>query len=231
MSLSRQELPAIEIINVSKRYGDRYALKSVSLDIDAGECVSLFGSNGAGKTTLLKILATHAVPSAGKVNIFGEDVFKNNSAIRRKIGLLAHDSYLYDELSVMENFSFYAQFFTGKREKIQLEPLGFLGLKRWYNVPVKHLSYGLRKRADIGRALLHDPDIILLDEPFTGLDITSCDLLARHFAELKENGKTLVLSSHSVEWIKKICDRTVVLKKGEIRSENHHGGIDQDVRP
>lgn len=226
MSPPTKNVRNIEVIDVSKRYGDVYALKSVSLEMDEGECVALLGSNGAGKTTLLKIIATHTVPSAGGVKISGEDIFKNDGTIRRKIGLVTHDSYLYDELTIQENLQFYAQFFAGNGEKIRLELIEFLGLKRWYNVPVKQLSYGLRKRADIGRALLHNPDVILLDEPFAGLDITTCDLLVQYFEEQKEKQKTLVLSSHSVEWIKKICDRKVVLKKGKIVDENHIGEKD-----
>ena len=226
MSPPTKNVRNIEVIDVSKRYGDVYALKSVSLEMDEGECVALLGSNGAGKTTLLKIIATHTVPSAGGVKILGEDIFKNDGTIRRKIGLVTHDSYLYDELTIQENLQFYAQFFVGNGEKIRLDLIEFLGLKRWYNVPVKQLSYGLRKRADIGRALLHNPDVILLDEPFAGLDITTCDLLVQYFEEQKEKQKTLVLSSHSVEWIKKICDRKVVLKKGKIVDENHIGEKD-----
>jgi len=226
MSPPARNIRTIEVTGVSKRYGDIYALKSVSLKMNGGECVALMGSNGAGKTTLLKIIATHTVPSAGGVKILGQDVFKNDGTIRRKIGLVTHDSYLYDELTIKENLQFYAQFFVGNGGKIRLDLIGFLGLKRWYNVPVKQLSYGLRKRADIGRALLHNPDVILLDEPFAGMDVTTCDLLVQYFKEQKENGKTLVLSSHSGEWIKKICDREVVLKKGKIVDENYLGEED-----
>jgi len=219
MSSPAKHSRTIEVIDVSKRYGDMYALKSVSLEIEKGECVALLGSNGAGKTTLLKIIATHIVPTAGRVNILGEDIFKNNGSIRRTIGLVTHDSYLYDELTIRENLQFYAQFFVGNGEEIRFDRIEFLGLKRWYNVPVKQLSYGLRKRADIGRALLHSPDVILLDEPFAGLDVATCDLLVEYFKKLKEDGKTLMLSSHSTEWIKKVYNREVVLKKGKIVGE------------
>lgn len=205
-----------------------YALISVSLVMDEGECLALLGSNGAGKTTLLKIVATHTVPSFGKVKIFDRDILKNDGSVRKKIGLVTHDNYLYDDLTVMENLEFYAQFFAGNGEKIRFDLLEFLELKRWYNVPVKQLSYGLRKRADIGRALIHNPDIILLDEPFAGLDVAACNLLVQYFTEQKENGKTLMLSSHSGEWIKKICDRELVLYKGKIVDKNRFGEKDQN---
>jgi ABC-type multidrug transport system ATPase subunit len=228
MSSLTKHVMTIEVIDVSKRYGDVYALKSVSLKMQKGECMALLGSNGAGKTTLLKIIATHTVPTAGVIKILGEDIFNNDGSIRRKIGLVTHDSYLYDELTIKENLQFYGQFFVGNGEAIPLDRIEFLGLMRWYNVPVKQLSYGLRKRADIGRALLHSPDVILFDEPFAGLDVNTCDLLVQYFKEQKENGKTLMLSSHSSEWIKKVCDREVVLKKGKIVDENHVGEKDQN---
>jgi heme exporter protein A len=222
MSSASQNIKAIEIFEVSKRYGDFFALKKVSFDIDQGECMALLGSNGAGKTTLLKILATHIVPSTGSVKISGEDAFKKGEIIRKKIGLVTHDSYLYDELTIKENLHFYAQHFSIHREEAVLNLMEFLGLKRWYNVPVKQLSHGLRKRADIGRALIHNPDVILLDEPFAGLDANTCEILVHYFKGQKENGKTLVVSSHSVEWIRKICTREVVIYKGKIVDTKSH---------
>jgi len=168
MSPCGQNPRTVEVVGVSKRYGELYALRSVSLEISGSECVALLGSNGAGKTTLLKIIATHIVPSEGTVKISGEEIFNKEGSLRRKIGLLTHDSFLYDELTIEENLQFYAQFFGIDEEKIPFDLIEFLGLKRWYGVPVKHLSYGLRKRADIGRAFIHNPEVILLDEPFAG---------------------------------------------------------------
>lgn len=208
---------AVEIIEVSKRYGYLQALKSVSLEIEEGEFLVFSGHNGAGKTTLLKIIATHISPSSGTVKIFGDDAFKNSAEIRRRIGLVTHESFLYDELSVRENLLFYAKLFSVKEEEDFLDTIAFLGLKRWYNVPVKQLSHGLRKRADIVRALIHNPDLILLDEPFAGLDTNTCDILVNYFKS--QEGKTLLISSHSLEWAKKICDRQISLDKGKIVEE------------
>ncbi len=210
---------AVEIIEVSKRYGYLQALKSVSLEIEEGEFLAFSGHNGAGKTTLLKIIATHISPSSGTVKIFGDDAFKNSAEIRRRIGLVTHESFLYDELSVKENLLFYAKLFSVKEEEDFLDTIEFLGLKRWYNVPVKQLSHGLRKRADIVRALIHNPDLILLDEPFAGLDTNTCDILVNYFKSRKGKGKTLLISSHSLEWSKKICDKRISLDKGKIVGE------------
>jgi len=205
---------AVEIVEVSKRYGYLQALKSVSLEIKEGEFLAFSGPNGAGKTTLLKIIATHISPSSGTVKIFGDDALKD-CEIRRKIGLVTHESFLYDELSVRENLLFYAKLFSVKEEGF-LDTIDFLGMNRWYNVQVKQLSHGLRKRADIVRALIHNPDLILLDEPFTGLDTKTCDLLVNYFKSQKGKGKTLLISSHSLEWTKKICDKRISLDNGEI---------------
>ncbi|MBK5190999.1 MAG: ABC transporter ATP-binding protein [Methanosarcinales archaeon] len=214
---------AVELTEVSKSYGYLQALKSVTLKLKTGEFSALSGHNGAGKTTLLKMIATHITPSSGTVKIFGDDAFKDGAAgeIRNRIGFVTHASFLYDELTIRENLLFYAKLFLIKGEEDFIETIGFLGLKRWYNVPVKQLSHGLRKRADIVRALIHNPDLILLDEPFSGLDTTTCDLLVSYFkGRHEEKGKTLILSSHSLEWAKRICDKRITLDKGKIIEES-----------
>jgi ABC-type multidrug transport system ATPase subunit len=217
---------AVELIEVSKNYGYLQALKTVSLRIKAGEFVALSGHNGAGKTTLLKIIATHISPTSGTVKIFGNDAFKDGGGeIRNRIGLVTHASFLYDELTIRENLLFYAKLFLIKGEEEFIETIEFLGLKRWYNVPVKQLSHGLRKRADIVRALIHNPDLILLDEPFSGLDTRTCDLLVSYFKGHEEKGKTLLLSSHSLEWAKRICDKRITLDKGRIIEESSFHNI------
>ena len=207
---------AVEISEVSKRYGYLQALKSVSLNIDSGVFMAFSGHNGAGKTTLLRIIATHISPTSGSVKIFGKDAFKDGGEIRRNIGLVTHDSFLYDELTVRENLLFYAKMF-GVKEEAFLDTIEFLGMNRWYNVQVKNLSHGLRKRADIVRALLHDPGLILLDEPFSGLDMNTCDLLVNYFKS--QQGKTLLISSHSLEWTRKICDKGIMLERGKLVGE------------
>ncbi|MFZ2070359.1 MAG: ABC transporter ATP-binding protein [Halobacteriota archaeon] len=207
---------AVEICEVSKRYGYLQALNSVTLNIEAGAFLAFSGHNGAGKTTLLKIIATHISPTSGTVKIFGRDAFKDGGEIRREIGLVTHDNFLYGELTVRENLLFYARLFSVK-ERAFLDTIEFLGMNRWYNVRVKNLSHGLKKRADIVRALLHNPGLILLDEPFSGLDTNTCDLLVSYFK--RQQGKTLLISSHSLEWTKKICDTGVLLDRGKLAGE------------
>lgn len=204
---------AVEAIEVSKKYGYLRALKSLTVRIDKGELVAFLGPNGAGKTTLMRIVATHVSPSSGIVKIFGQDAFKNGEKIRKQIGFVTHESYLYDELTIEENLLFYAKLFSVNQENFH-DIVEFLDLKRWYKVPVKRLSYGLRKRADIVRALVHSPDLILLDELFAGLDEETCNLLVDYFRS--QRAKAVVVSSHSIEWATKLCDRGVFFNRGEI---------------
>lgn len=204
---------AVEATEVSKKYGYLWALKSLTVRIDKGELVAFLGPNGAGKTTLMRIIATHVSPSSGIVKIFGQDAFRNGEQIRNRIGFVTHETYLYDELTIEENLLFYSRLFYVNQEDFY-DIIEFLGLKRWYKVPVKRLSYGLQKRADIVRALVHSPDLILLDELFAGLDEETCNLLVDYFRSQRR--KAVVISSHSIQWAKKLCDRGVFLNKGEI---------------
>ncbi|MFQ5836376.1 MAG: ABC transporter ATP-binding protein [Candidatus Bathyarchaeia archaeon] len=203
---------AVEIIDVSKKYGYLWALKPLSIKIDSGESVAVLGPNGAGKTTLMKIMATHIFPSSGEVKIYGKNAFKNGENLRKRIGFVAHESFLYDELTVEENLRFYGRFFPANQDFYRI--IEFLNLESWYEVPVKQLSYGLRKRADIVRALIHDPDLVLLDELFAGLDEETRSLLVDYFKNQGE--KTLLVSSHSVDWAKRVCRRGVFLDKGKL---------------
>ncbi len=160
----------------------------------------------------MRILATHVLPSSGVVKIHGRNAFKDGEIVRKRIGFVAHESFLYDELSVEENLRFYGRLFSVDQDDPEL--IDFLNLKSWRKVPVKQLSYGLRKRADIARALIHNPDLILLDELFAGLDEETRNFLVSYLKTLK--GKTLLVSSHSVEWAKQLCKRSLFLEKGKL---------------
>lgn len=204
---------AVEIVNISKKYGHIWALKPFSTKIDEGEYVAILGPNGAGKSTLIKILATHVLPSSGAVKIYGRNMSKDGENVRKRIGFVAHESFLYDELSIEENLRFYGKFFSVDQDDFR-EMIELLNLKSWSKVPVKQLSYGLRKRADIARALIHNPDLILLDELFAGLDEETRNFLVDYFKSLQ--GKTLLVSSHSVNWAKQLCKRSLFLDKGNL---------------
>ncbi len=204
--------PAIEVVNVTKKYGYSRALDSVSLEINQGEHLAILGPNGAGKTTLIRVVATHIVPSGGILKIHGFDAFEKREDMRRRIGLVAHESFLYDELTIRENLDFYGRMFSTNQDVQKI--IEFLHLRRWYGIQVKQLSHGLRKRADIARALIHDPDILLFDELFTGLDEETRSLVIDYLR--RQRKRTLLISTHSTEWAQQVCDRGIFLERGKL---------------
>lgn len=213
----------IELTKVSKKYGYVYALKNVSFKVQHGEIIGLLGPNGSGKTTLLKLLATLTSPTEGTVVIFGFNSVEDGKEIRQRVGYIAHDSLLYKDLSGEENINFFTQFYTFSRRQ-ELQPsvdqlLNLMKISSWRHEPIKHLSAGLKKRFDLTRAILHDPSLLLLDEPFTGLDVESVDILRRYIKSIK-GIKTVFLSTHDIEQATNLCDRIILLKKGLIQQNS-----------
>jgi ABC-type multidrug transport system ATPase subunit len=206
---------AVELAGVSKSYGYRHVLRHITLQIPKGEFLVLTGHNGAGKTTLLRILSTQVRPTRGIVRVFGQDPRVEGSFARRHIGLVTHESFLYPELTVLENLQFYGQFYPVAESRYQ-EMLEMFDIRPFAGMRTGSLSFGLRRRVDIARALLHDPDLLLLDEPFAGLDEKTARLLGEYLADLKETGITLTMTTHSPEKPGLICDRAITLERGSI---------------
>ncbi len=207
----------IECKGLSKTYEEVRALDNVTFSVEPGERVAVLGPNGAGKSTLLKILATQITSYEGVVRILGKDPLREKRYIRSQVGFLGHSSFLYDELTVEENLAYYGKMFSLKEEFLRMrigELVDLLGLKRWCEVQVKKLSHGLRKRADIARALLHSPRLLVLDEPFSGLDKNSVDLLLELFESSK--GTTIIFSSHTMELIGRACTRRLFFERGRL---------------
>ena len=205
----------VELAGVSKSYGNRQVLRSISLQIPPGEFLVLLGHNGAGKTTLLRIMSTQVSPTKGKIRLFGRDSGVEGSLARRRIGLVTHGSFLYPELTVLENLQFYGQFYSAMESRYQ-EMLEIFEIRPYIGVRVGNLSFGLRRRVDMARALLHDPDLLLLDEPFAGLDVRTACLLGEQLAARKKTGITLAMTSHSPKRAGSICDRAITLERGNI---------------
>ena len=205
----------VELAGVSKSYGYRHVLRHITLQIPRGEFLVLLGHNGAGKTTLLRILSTQVSPTRGMVRLFGRDPRGEGSTVRRRIGLVTHESFLYPELTVLENLQFYGQFYPVAESRYR-EMLEMFEIRPYAGVRVGSLSFGQRRRVDIARALLHNPDLLLLDEPFAGLDERTAHLLGEHLAALKETGITLTMTTHSPESAGLIGDRAITLERGSI---------------
>ncbi len=211
---------AVECNDISKQFGHFYALRKVTLNIEAGDIIGVLGHNGAGKSTFLKIIGTHLSPSSGTVKILGKDVKKERIEVRRNIGFLGHTSFMYDELTVEENLNFYGRMFSlneDAREKKIDEVLELVDLDRCRHVEIKKLSHGLKKRSDLARIFLHSPTVLILDEPFSGLDEAAVKLLVE--ALKSQSGSTILLSSHTFELVKNVCTRIFVFREGEIMSD------------
>jgi ABC-type multidrug transport system ATPase subunit len=207
---------AVELREVTKDFGHIKALKGVTLSFMRGEKTSLLGPNGAGKSTLLRIIATQMVPSSGVVKVLGRDALKQREEVKRRIGVVGHRSFLYDELTVLENLKFYGSF-LGSTQEDHDRVISLTGLDRWRNIKVGHLSYGLRKRGDISRALLRKPELLLLDEFFSGLDTETSDSLIQYLKQLTD--ETIIVSSHSPELVHRFCNRSVYLRGGIVEKD------------
>ena len=208
---------AVRAIKLSTEIDDRRVLRALDFEIEAGAYVALLGANGAGKSTLLKIIATLIPASSGKLELFGDPHTHNALAARAKIGFISHASMLYGELSVRENLEFYAKLYSLKNPTRRVKQmLDMAGLSPRANDPVKAFSRGMVQRAAIARALLHDPELVLADEPFTGLDAPSITALEQLFADLNAAGKTIILVNHDIEQTLRLAERAIVLRSGQI---------------
>ncbi|HEY3828069.1 MAG TPA: heme ABC exporter ATP-binding protein CcmA [Solirubrobacteraceae bacterium] len=184
---------ALELEGLTRRYGEREALADVWLSLGAGQTLVVLGPNGAGKTTLLRILATLLRPHAGQVRVLGEMLPDAAWAVRGRIGLLGHEPLLYRELSARENLRFHARLHGVARERIE-ELLAAVGMARRADEPLRTLSRGMTQRVAIARAVLHDPELLLLDEPRANLDPAGSELVEPLIGA--SSGRTRVLCSH-----------------------------------
>lgn len=208
---------ALEVEHLSKRFGSTLALNDVSWAAERNAAVGLFGPNGAGKTTLLRLGATLLRPTGGAVRVFGLDAAARGSDVRRRIAVLSHESWLYPDLSPRENLHFYARLFGIADAQARIDALiDRLGLGGWSHRPVRTLSRGLAQRCALARVLLHRPELLFLDEPFTGLDLDARELLCEVLRELRQNGATLLMSTHDVALGLAVCSTAVVLVRGRI---------------
>jgi heme exporter protein A len=206
---------ALEIAGVWKYFGDFPALRDVRFNVTAGSVVALLGRNGAGKTTLLRILAGLSKPSKGSVRVLGEET--RQEATRRRIGVLGHGISLYDELSAAENLELFGRLYNlpDPRRRAD-EMLERTGLDRVRDGLVREFSRGMRQRLAVARAFLHDPQLLLLDEPFTALDDRAIAVLQTMLAEMRAKGATIVMSTHQLREALELATHVALLRRGEI---------------
>jgi len=207
---------AVQLQGVTKNYGLIPALRNINIEVGLGDTVAFLGPNGAGKSTLLKIVAGQISPSSGLVQVMGCNVQKSPEKVKSVVGLVGHKSFMYDELTVDENLRFYGKFYDAAPEDFE-RVIEMTAMEKWRSTKARHLSFGLRKRADIARAMLGRPRVLVLDELFSGLDVDASELLVKH---LKSNqDASILISSHSLDWAKRLCGRGIFLRNGSIEKD------------
>ena len=222
----RRATPVVQTAGVSKSFGMVTALYHVDLTIRAGEVLSVFGPNGSGKTTLLRILATLSQPDEGFVVINGFDVSKQPEAARSTTGFVAHASLLYGDLTVWENLRFHARMFGIEDVESRVGQVAErMNVTDRLGQKVRTLSHGYQKRVSFARALLHRPRLLLLDEPFTGLDRGTVRVLDRLLRDFAAVGGAVLLTTHSVELGVEVADRVAILASGRFAFESDAGNV------
>lgn len=206
---------ALDVDGVFKYYGDFPALRDVGFRVTRGSTVALLGRNGAGKTTLLKIIAGLSKPSQGQVRVLGSDVRMESA--RRRVGVLGHGISLYDELTATENLMLYARLYDledpQKQAAFWLERVG---LERVRDGLVREFSRGMRQRLAVARAFLHDPEVLLFDEPFTSLDDRAIALLQSLLSDAHAQERTIVMSTHQLKEALELATHVALIRRGQI---------------
>lgn len=205
---------SIEVNNISKSYGSQKALNSISFSIQKGEIVGFLGPNGAGKSTLMKILTTYLLSDDGSALVNGHDVMTNAKEVQRSIGYLPEHNPLYLDLYVREYLAFNADVYKVPKSRIE-EVIQLTGLTPESHKKIGQLSKGYRQRVGLANALLHNPDVLILDEPTTGLDPNQL-MEIRNVIKNVGKDKTVFLSTHIMQEVEAICDRVIIIDKGEI---------------
>ncbi|MCL5960586.1 MAG: heme ABC exporter ATP-binding protein CcmA [Chloroflexi bacterium] len=216
---------AIEASGITKYYGNNLVLKGIDLQVPPGEKLTIVGPNGAGKTSLLKILATISRPASGTAIVAGFDLRERPLQVRRSIGVISHQTYLYNDLSVLENLRFYARMYDVPNIDDHIgDLLQRVGLTHRKHDVVGTLSRGMQQRVCLARAAVHNPPILLLDEPDTGLDQQASDLLRTLLLGFDDQKRTAIMTTHNLDLGLRICDRVAILAKGKIRYIQPGGG-------
>lgn len=208
----------ISIKNIEKKYGSVKRLDCVSLDVQEGEIFGLLGENGAGKSTLISILATVLKPSAGSVTINGIDIKDGKKKIRQMIGYVPQEIALWEDFTVKENFYYWSKFANVKPTEDRLLALcEAVSLGDKWNEKVSDLSGGMKRKLNIAIALIHDPPILLMDEPTVGIDLQSKMDINKYMKSMAEQGKTILYITHDIHEIIHLCNRIGILQKGQLQ--------------
>lgn len=213
----------LEVRGLTKKFKDKVAVDNVSFTVNPGEIVALLGENGAGKTTTLRMISTMLKPSEGTAIVNKYDVNKEPEKVRKEIGILfGGEVGIYDRLTARENIEYFAEL-NGMEKKEIKERIDSLSKKldmdEYIDKRVGKFSRGMKQKVSIARSIVHSPSVMLFDEPSTGLDVTAARAIQDFILDCKNEGKTIVFSSHSMREVEKLCDRIVIINKGKIVDE------------
>ncbi len=212
-------IPAVQTVGLTRTYGALTALNALDLTVNRGDLFGFIGSNGAGKTTTLRILATFLAPSAGQAKILGHDVVKDADAVRHVIGYMPDFFGVYKDMEVTEYLDFFGACYkipTNQREKTVSDVLELVGLSEKKGALIGALSRGMQQRLGLARVLIHDPQLLLLDEPASGLDPRARIEMMAILQELQRLGKTIIISSHILSELQTLCNRVAIIEKGKL---------------
>src|SRR5277367_22381 len=212
-------LPAVQTVGLTRAYGSMLALSGLDLTVNKGDLFGFIGSNGAGKTTTLRIWATFLAPSAGTAQILGHDVVRDADAVRHVIGYMPDFFGVYKDMEVTEYLDFFGACYkipTAQREKTVNDVLELVGLSEKKGSLIGALSRGMQQRLGLARVLIHDPAVLLLDEPASGLDPRARIEMMAILQELQRLGKTIIISSHILSELQTLCNRVAIIEKGRL---------------
>ena len=220
--------PVIRVQDLRKDFGCLQVLSGISFDLYKGEFLTVFGPNGAGKTTLIKVLSGLTRPTSGTATVTGFDALEGNVELRHKIGVISHATCLYPDLTALENLLFYAKLYglddPEERANLSIKEVG-LELRRYD--PIRTFSRGMQQRVAIARATLHDPSVLFLDEPFTGLDLQATSELKDRLRGLHTEKRTILMTTHDISCGLEMCDRVAIQSRGKFSLFESVDSIDQ----
>jgi len=225
-------LPAVQTFGLTRTYGSLVALSGLDLVINRGDLFGFIGSNGAGKTTTLRILATFLAPSSGRAEVLGHDVVADADAVRHVIGYMPDFFGVYKDMEVTEYLDFFGACYkipTAQREKTVNDVLELVGLSEKRGALIGALSRGMQQRIGLARVLIHDPRVLLLDEPASGLDPRARIEMMAILQELQRLGKTIIISSHILSELQTLCNRVAIIERGKLIYSGPVQGVRQQM--
>lgn len=221
---TNQILEILEIIDLKKSFGEKQVLKGINLKINKGSIIGYIGPNGAGKSTTVKIIMGLVIGYTGEIRIFGEDISKDDGSYRKKIGYVPEVPEIYDSLTGKEYLTFIAQLYDidyDKADNKARKLMDILGIADVYEKRISSYSKGMKQKLILISSLIHDPEILFLDEPLSGLDANSVMIIKEILSYLAKEGKTIFYSSHIMEVVEKISDRIILINNGEIVADGN----------